>query len=80
MRVLIDITYARRAPYSGTGIYIQRLCSELARSGDVEVVEAVNRRRRPPAGGGLGSARNLAADLWWSAVELPQLAERVGAT
>jgi alpha-1,3-rhamnosyl/mannosyltransferase len=79
MRVLIDMTYARRAPYSGTGIYIQRLCSELARSGDVEVIEAVNRRRRAPAGGGLGSARNLGADLWWSGVELPQRARRIGA-
>jgi glycosyltransferase involved in cell wall biosynthesis len=79
VRVLLDTTYARRAPYSGTGIYIQRLCSELSRDGRVEVVEASNRRRRAPAGGGIGSMRNLGADLWWSGVELPRQARRAGA-
>jgi glycosyltransferase involved in cell wall biosynthesis len=76
MRVLIDTTYARRAPHSGTGIYIERICQELGRL--VDLVEVANERRRPPAGGGLGSMRNLAADIWWSAVELPRLATRRG--
>ena len=48
VRVLIDTTYARRAPYSGTGIYIDRLCAELAREvASVEVVEAANRAPAP---------------------------------
>ncbi len=77
MRVLIDVTYAHRAPYSGTGIYIDRLCAELG--SEVELIQVANHRRRPPAGGGLGSARNLAVDLPWTAVELPRLAARSGA-
>jgi glycosyltransferase involved in cell wall biosynthesis len=79
MRVLIDTTYARRAPFSGTGIYIRRLCEELERIDGVEVVAAWNRRRRPPAGGGLGSARNVLTDTWWSGLELPRIARRAGA-
>jgi glycosyltransferase involved in cell wall biosynthesis len=79
VRVLLDTSCARRAPYSGTGIYIQRLCSELSRDDRVEVIEASNRPRRAPAGGGLGSIRNLAADLWWSGFELPRQAKRADA-
>jgi glycosyltransferase involved in cell wall biosynthesis len=79
MRVLIDTTYARRAPHSGTGIYVERLCTELGRIDGVEPIEVANRRRRPPAGGGLGSAGNLARDLWWASVALPRLARRAGA-
>jgi glycosyltransferase involved in cell wall biosynthesis len=80
VRVLIDTTYAERAPFSGTAIYIERLCAALAEAdGEVEVVRAANPRRRPPAGGGLGSARNAAADLWWTAVELPRRAAAAGA-
>ena len=63
MRVLLDTTYARRGP-SGTGVYIERVIAALRAEG-VDVVEAADERRRPPAGGGLGSARNLAHDAWW---------------
>ncbi len=31
MRVLLDTTYARRAPFSGTAIYLERLQHALAR-------------------------------------------------
>lgn len=79
MRVLLDATYARRAPHSGTAIYIDRVCAELARDGQVDVVRAVNQRRRAPGGGGAGSLRNLGSDLWWTAVELPRRARQVGA-
>ncbi len=79
MRVLIDTTFARRAPFSGTGIYVRRLCDELAGIDGVETIEVANPRRRPPAGGGIGSARNLATDVWWSLAELPLLARRRGA-
>jgi glycosyltransferase involved in cell wall biosynthesis len=80
MRVLLDTTYARRAPYSGTAIYLRRLQDALAELGGVELIPAGNPRRRPPAGGGIGSVRNLLADTWWSAVELPRLARRTGAS
>lgn len=77
--MLLDTTYARRAAYSGTAIYIQRLCEELRRLAEIDLVEVANRRRRQPAGGGAGSVRNLASDVWWTAVELPRLARRAGA-
>lgn len=76
MRVLLDTTYASRAPLSGSGIYIQKLCEQLGRLDQVELIAVENRRRHPPAGGGLGSARNLLADSWWTAVGLPRLARR----
>ncbi|MGI8506665.1 MAG: glycosyltransferase family 4 protein, partial [Solirubrobacteraceae bacterium] len=38
-----------------------------------------NPRRRPPAGGGLGSLRNATADEWWTQIELPRLARAAGA-
>jgi glycosyltransferase involved in cell wall biosynthesis len=79
MRVLIDTTYAQRAPFSGTGIYIRRLCNELDAVAGVEPVQVANASRRPPAGGGLGSIRNLLVDLRWTVVELPRLARRHGA-
>jgi glycosyltransferase involved in cell wall biosynthesis len=79
VRVLIDTTYARRAPLSGTGIYIRQLCAELSTLPGVELIEVANRRRRPPAGGGLGSVRNLTGDVWWALAELPRLARRHGA-
>jgi glycosyltransferase involved in cell wall biosynthesis len=79
VRVVVDTTYARRAPYSGTAIYIERVCDELSQLADLELVEVHNRRRRPPAGGGVGSARNLVADLTWTNIELPRLARRAGA-
>lgn len=77
MRVLVDTTYARRGP-TGTGVYLERLIPALRELG-VEVVEAANERRRPPAGGGLGSWRNAAVDRWWSGVELPRRARSTGA-
>ena len=79
MRVLIDTTYSRRAPFSGTAVYLDRLQRALAELDEIEVVTVFNERRRHPAGGGLGSVRNLAADRWWMAVELPRLAERAEA-
>lgn len=72
MRVLIDTTFAHRGP-SGTGIYLERLVPALRAAG-VDVVEAANTARRPPSGGGLGSARNLMADLAWTSAELPRRA------
>jgi glycosyltransferase involved in cell wall biosynthesis len=72
MRVLLDTTYARRGP-SGTGVYIDRLTRALRDEG-VEVVEAANERRPAPAGGGAGSARNLALDQLWTQRELPRRA------
>ncbi len=79
MRVLLDTTYARRAPYSGTAIYLRRLQAALSELGQVEVAEAPNDRRGPPAGGGLGSLQNLFADTWWTSVRLPWLARHRGA-
>jgi glycosyltransferase involved in cell wall biosynthesis len=79
MRVLIDTTYARRAPLSGTAVYLERLCEELGRLDGVDPVGVANVRRRPPAGGGAGSARNAIADTWWTAVMLPRLARRMHA-
>jgi glycosyltransferase involved in cell wall biosynthesis len=77
VRVLLDTTFARRGP-SGTGVYIERLAPALRELG-VEVVEAANERRRPPAGGGAGSWRNAAEDRRWSALELPRRAREAGA-
>jgi glycosyltransferase involved in cell wall biosynthesis len=79
MRILLDTTYAARAPYSGTAVYLARLQQALGELGAVEVVPARNRRRGMPAGGGIGSARNAAIDLWWVTAELPRLARRSGA-
>ncbi len=81
MRVAVDVTYARPGqggPFSGTGVYLQRLVPALRRLG-VEVAELANERRRPPGGGGLRSARNLLADTAWTQQELPRLAARAGA-
>jgi glycosyltransferase involved in cell wall biosynthesis len=78
VRVLIDTTYARRAPFSGTAVYLDRLADALAAAGAgaVEVVTVANRHRRPPAGGGIGSLRNALSDRWWTGRELPRLARR----
>jgi len=72
MRVLLDMTYALRGP-SGTGIYLDRLSAALKAEG-VDVIEAADERRPAPAGGGAGSARNLARDAWWTQVALPRRA------
>ncbi len=76
MRVLIDTTYARRAPFSGTAIYLDRLLDALSAIEGIEPVPVSNSRRGLPAGGGVGSVRNLLADLWWAEVELPRLTRR----
>lgn len=77
MRILLDTTYALRGP-SGTGVYIEQLAAALREEG-VDVVAAGDSGRPPPAGGGLGSARNLARDAWWTQVALPRRARVVGA-
>ena len=77
MRVLLDTTYALRGP-SGTGVYLEQLTRALRDEG-VEVVEAANERRPEPAGGGLGSARNLALDARWTQLELPRRAREARA-
>jgi glycosyltransferase involved in cell wall biosynthesis len=70
MRVLLDATYGLRGP-SGTGVYIERLTAALRDEG-VDVVHVADARRPPPAGGGLGSARNAGHDAWWTQVALPR--------
>jgi glycosyltransferase involved in cell wall biosynthesis len=75
MRVLIDTTYARRAPHSGTAVYLDRLTEELGE----DAVPVWDGRRAAPAGGGFGSWRNLLSDRWWEEVELPRLARAHGA-
>jgi glycosyltransferase involved in cell wall biosynthesis len=60
-------------------VYVRRLYEALEASGEVEVVRAANPRRRPPAGGGLGSVRNALRDEWWTSVELPRRARAAGA-
>lgn len=79
VKVLIDTTYAARAPLSGTAVYLENLIRELGEQGEVEVEEATNERRTTVAGGGIGSARNAAVDAWWAEVELPRIARRAGA-
>jgi glycosyltransferase involved in cell wall biosynthesis len=79
VRVVLDTTYARRAPYSGTAVYLQGLARALSELGGVEVAEVYNRRRRPPGGGGLASVGNALADRWWVEIELPRLAAATGA-
>lgn len=79
MRILLDTTYAGRAPHSGTAVYLERLAQALSELDGVEVVEVYNRRRRPPGGGGIASVRNALADRWWVEVELPRLARAAAA-
>ncbi len=77
MRVLIDTSYALRGP-SGTAVYLQALVPALRAAG-VDVVEEADTARRPPAGGGLGSVRNLLADRRWTRRTLPERAAAAGA-
>jgi glycosyltransferase involved in cell wall biosynthesis len=72
MRVMLDTTYALRG-HSGTAVYLKQLLQALRDEG-AEVLEAANERRPAPAGGGLGSARNLALDARWTQIELPRRA------
>jgi glycosyltransferase involved in cell wall biosynthesis len=76
MRVMIDATYARQAPRSGTGIYIERLVEALDGIDGVEIETVVNPNRRPPAGGGVGSVRNFLVDRRWTSIQLPRVARR----
>jgi glycosyltransferase involved in cell wall biosynthesis len=77
MRVLIDTTYAGRG-HSGTGVYLDRIVPALRDAG-VDVVTVANEDRRRPAGGGLGSLRNLRDDRRWAARDLPRLVREHGA-
>jgi glycosyltransferase involved in cell wall biosynthesis len=74
MRVLIDATYARRRPDSGTGVYLAKVTEALSELDGVQVIEVANFARRQPAGGGLGSLRNALVDEHWLNVELPRRA------
>ena len=74
MRVLLDTTFARRTPASGTGVYLERLQAALTELAGLEVIAVANPRRRAPAGGGAGSLRNALADQWWTQLELPRRA------
>jgi glycosyltransferase involved in cell wall biosynthesis len=76
MRVLLDVTFAHRAPHSGTGIYLDRLQAALADRDEVTVLAVADRRRRAPGGGGAGSLRNALADADWVHRRLPRLADR----
>ncbi len=79
MRVLLDTTYAQRAPASGTGVYLDRLQAALHELEGVELTAVANPRRRPPAGGGAGSLSNALADQCWTQRELPRLARAIRA-
>ncbi|MHB8658446.1 MAG: glycosyltransferase family 4 protein [Solirubrobacteraceae bacterium] len=79
MRVLLDTTYARRAPRSGTAVYLDALARELRALGTIELVEVANERRGPAGQGVRSSARNALADAAWTAIALPALARRKGA-
>src|SRR5437763_16844569 len=52
MRVLMDTTYAARAPRSGTAVYLHELQRALAELDGVEVKPVLSRLRGGPAGGG----------------------------
>jgi glycosyltransferase involved in cell wall biosynthesis len=75
MRILIDRTYAERAPHSGTAVYLDRVIEALGS----DAVPVWNTRRRARGGGGARSVINLIADRWWEEIELPRLARAHGA-
>jgi alpha-1,3-rhamnosyl/mannosyltransferase len=79
VRVLIDTTYLRRAPYSGTAVYLTELIAALNRLADVDVVTAANPARRASGGGRAASLANAAADLRWTELTLPSRSRRAGA-
>jgi glycosyltransferase involved in cell wall biosynthesis len=74
VRVLIDATYARRAPYSGTAVYVDQLAAALGAMPGVTAQLVADERRHPPGGGGLKSAANALEDLRWAQYELPRRA------
>ncbi|HTX33281.1 MAG TPA: glycosyltransferase family 1 protein [Solirubrobacteraceae bacterium] len=77
MRVMIDATYAERSPFSGAGVYVERIVHALGRVEEVEVEPVVNPRSRPSAGS--VTLQDLAGDHWWTTFQLPRLARRAGA-
>jgi glycosyltransferase involved in cell wall biosynthesis len=79
VRVLLDTTLARRAPLSGTSIYLAELVRALRALQGVEVLEVANRRRGAAGGGPAASVRNALSDQLWAAVMLPRLARRAAA-
>lgn len=79
MRILIDTTLAQRAPLSGTGVYLTRLCQALSARRDIDLVTVQNPRARTPERGGLDGMRSVASDLWWTSRELPRLARQARA-
>lgn len=83
MRVLIDMSFARRGP-SGTASYLHGLTTALRNLDDVEVVEASQPRRLPPGRKGRGrnparSAANWALDASWLGVGIAAAAARANA-
>ncbi len=76
VRVLLDTTFALRAPHSGTGIYLERLQHALAFLDDVTVLAVANQRRRASGGRHLRSLRNAVEDADWVHRRLPRLARR----
>lgn len=83
MRVLIDTTFAARGR-SGTAVYVEELVRALRARGQVELVEARQRRRFRPGRAGrrrnvLRSAANALLDLGWERFGLPRAARRAGA-
>jgi len=83
MRVLIDTSYVSRGR-SGTAVYVDRLVDALRREGEVEVVEARQRRRFRRGCTGrrwnpLRSAANALLDLAWLHIGLPRAARLSGA-
>lgn len=77
MRVLLDVSYARRGP-SGTAIYVERLAGALRALG-VEVAEVADTARRPPGGGPLASVGNAVHDQRWATRALARAARGAGA-
>jgi glycosyltransferase involved in cell wall biosynthesis len=74
VRVLIDATYAHRAPHSGTAVYTERIAAALGALPETEVISAANHGRRQPAGGGVASVVNALADLRFVERGLPRRA------
>jgi glycosyltransferase involved in cell wall biosynthesis len=79
LRILIDTTAAQRAPLSGTGVYLTRLCQALSARHDIELVTVQNPRGQSPDRGGVGGMRSVASEWWWTSRELPRLARQARA-
>lgn len=79
VQVVIDATYARRAPHSGTAVYVDRLAFALRALPDTTVHTVADERRHPPGAGGLKSVANALEDQRWTQYELPRRARAAGA-